>query len=381
MSSAASVKSVNDGAEDNKENFGLRLEASQSVDNLAAADEVISVRERTKTFNRMASDVSLTGSTSKLSSMAVKRRNSRAIEMGMMAARRGSAHSTKGLGGGEDDSLPDTSSITTLDPTIKSYMIQAAKGDYQTLAKMLSENPKLVRHKDLTCGYTALHWAAKHGNMDMVKLIAGTYKAHVNARSHGGYTPLHLAAQHGHQDVFDLLVGAYGADANNRDNSGKKPRQYMLTQAEANSSTLSLSSDTFRQLKDRRRTRTNRLEKNQGGGMLRFGSISVKVKKTTEAFNNYFNSGSSSSNSISSNQISGGDAQKMPPPKFAPIKKRKSKRTIDFGLSRSAPTTPVGKPPSTPAAIPEVEEEDSHPQLGAARSHHHHQRNNSDSDS
>ena len=44
----------------------------------------------------MASDVSLTGSTSKLSSMAVKRRNSRAIEMGMMAARRGSAHSTKG---------------------------------------------------------------------------------------------------------------------------------------------------------------------------------------------------------------------------------------------------------------------------------------------
>ena len=37
--------------------------------------------------------------------------------------------------------------------------------------------------QDLTCGYTALHWAAKHGNMDMVKLIAGTYKAHVNARS------------------------------------------------------------------------------------------------------------------------------------------------------------------------------------------------------
>ena len=46
----------------------------------------------------------------------------------------------------------------------------------------------------------------------------------------------------------------------------------------------------------------------------------------------------------------------MPPPKFAPIKKRKSKRTIDFGLSRSAPTTPVGKPPAA-AAIPEVNEE------------------------
>ena len=30
---------------------------------------------------------------------------------------------------------------------------------------------------------TALHWAAKHGNADIVKLIAGTYQADVNARS------------------------------------------------------------------------------------------------------------------------------------------------------------------------------------------------------
>jgi len=331
--------------DDDKENY--RLEASQSVDNLS--EEVISVRERTKTFNRMASDVSLTGSTSKLASI-VKRRNSRAIEMSSMA-RRGSSHSMHS-NRGEDDSLPDTSSITTLDPTIKAYMIQAAKGDYQTLAKMLSENPKLVRHKDLTAGYTGLHWAAKHGSLDMVKLMAGTYKAPVNAKSHGGYTPLHLAAMHGHQDVFDLLVGAYGADANKRDNSGKKARQYML-HSENNTSTLSLSSDTFGQLKDRRRTGT-RLEKNQGGGMLRFGSISVKVKKTTEAFNNYFNSGSSNNNSFDKRFD---DSSKMPPPKFAPIKKRKSKRTIDFGLTKSAPTTPVGKP--APAAIPEVEERNS----------------------
>lgn len=91
--------------------------------------------------------------------------------------------------------------------------------------------------------------------------------------------------------------------------------------------------------------------------MLRFGSISVKVKKTTEAFNNYFNSHSSSNSNSGSNGKFGGqpDSQKMPPPKFAPIKKRKSKRTIDFGLSRSAPTTPVGKPPVA-AVIPEVEE-------------------------
>ncbi|XP_061401555.1 uncharacterized protein LOC133337338 [Musca vetustissima] len=31
---------------------------------------------------------------------------------------------------------------------------------------------------------TALHWAAKHGNEDVIKLIAGTYKADVNARTY-----------------------------------------------------------------------------------------------------------------------------------------------------------------------------------------------------
>ena len=85
-------------------------------------------------------------------------------------------------------------------------MVHTAKGDYQTAAKMLNEEPKLARHKDFTNGYTALHWAAKHNNLDMVKLLAGTYQAHVDARSHGGYTPLHIAAQSGHQEVFDLLV-------------------------------------------------------------------------------------------------------------------------------------------------------------------------------
>lgn len=38
----------------------------------------------------------------------------------------------------------------------------------------------------------------------------------------------------------------------------------------------------------------------------------------------------------------------MPPPKFAPIKKRKSKRSVDYGngLAKSAPVTPVERSPS-----------------------------------
>ena len=67
---------------------------------------------------------------------------------------------------------------------------------------------------------------------------------------------------------------AYRADANIRDYAGKKPRQYMIIGDTAGMG-LSISNDTFRQLKDRRKNRASRNEKNPG--ILRFGSLSVKV--------------------------------------------------------------------------------------------------------
>lgn len=275
-------------------------------------NELISVKERTQTFNRMVSQVELdaasglpsgipnsgsinnVGTTNSVSSTSfsanssVKRRNSRAAGSihGFAGERQSRGSSTVR---GDDN---ETSSISTLDQTAKQWMVKAAQGDYHSLAKMLQDDPRLAKHKDFVSGYTALHWAAKHGNLDMVKLLAGSYSVQVNQKSHGGYTPLHLACQFGHQEVFDILVKAYGADPHLRDNSGRKPRQYMVVQDQAMG--LSLSSDTFRQLKDRRRHRrqAGKASSNSGGGgaLSRFGSLSVKVKKTTEAFNNYFNS-------------------------------------------------------------------------------------------
>ena len=78
-------------------------------------------------------------------------------------------------------------------------------------------------------------------------------------------------------------------------------------------------------------------EKNPG--ILRFGSLSVKVKKTTKAVNNYFGSekkhsldsnmnngflsgiNSGSSSNVANAAASLFDADRMPPPKFAPSKK------------------------------------------------------------
>ena len=106
----------------------------------------------------------------------------------------------------EPDDTTDFSSITTIDPNIKQWMINTSKGDFQAVAKMLMESPKLTNHRSVTTGYTGLHWACKHGNLDMVKLLAGTYQASINLKTRGGYTPLHIAAIHHHQEVFDLLV-------------------------------------------------------------------------------------------------------------------------------------------------------------------------------
>ncbi|XP_040569977.1 uncharacterized protein sowah [Lepeophtheirus salmonis] len=322
-------RSLADDDDHNKENSFPRSEKN----------EKISVKERTKTFNRMASEVELTAMKQQsvsLSGSAVKRRNSRAG-----ADRRVSAV--------KDD---DTSSISTLDQNVKQWMIKASQGDYHALVKMLLDDDRLAKHKDFTSGYTALHWACKYGNLDMVKLLCGNYKVDVNSKSHGGYTPLHLSCQFGNQEVFDFLVKAYGADPNIRDNSGKKPRQCMV--ATDQTSSLSLSSATFKQLKDRRRNRRQASEKN--AGILRFGSLSVKVKKTTEAFNNYFHN--------HDKKNSDPDKEKMPPPKFAPIKKRKSKRSVDFGKVKSAPVTPTIDHISMKDVVEEEEENDSDSEYG-----------------
>ena len=90
---------------------------------------------------------------------------------------------------------------------------------------MLQEDSSLVNVQDFTSGYTVLHWAAKHGKVELVKHLAGNFEINVNIRSHGGYTPLHLACQFGHGEVFDTLVKVYEADPDLRDNAGKKPMQ------------------------------------------------------------------------------------------------------------------------------------------------------------
>ncbi|KAF7988606.1 hypothetical protein HCN44_001179 [Aphidius gifuensis] len=234
--------------------------------------------------------------------------------------------------GTEED---DRASVASqLDGKSREWLVRAAQGDYHALAKLAAEEPRLTRLK------TALHWAAKHGNEDIVKLIAGTYKDYIKSVNETtGYTALHVAMQFNNENIFNLLVQVYGANQEIRDHSGKKARQYLPSQKAA------VSQDTFRKIKARKKHAEKDL------GFLRIGSLNVRVKRTTEAFSQFLGVASSTSNNSDKIHKTWGSADNiqentiMPPPKYAPIKKRRSKKAQDFlptkNHAASQPSTPL----------------------------------------
>lgn len=60
-------------------------------------------------------------------------------------------------------------------------------------------------------GDTALHFAARRGNEDVVKILLQHSKVNVNDKDVSGKTALHLACNEGHSKVCQLLLN-YGAD-------------------------------------------------------------------------------------------------------------------------------------------------------------------------
>jgi len=218
----------------------------------------------------------------------------------------------------------DTASVISLNPTTKEWMVVAAKntGSYIDMIKLLKDNPKLATFKDFTSGYTALHWAAKHGNIDIVKLIAGTHGADVNIRSHGGYTPLHLAAMHKRKSVYEILISTYKANRTLRDYNGKKAEDYW-----PRTQTGTQASNTVTQRPSRRNIRRN--SDKEVAGFLRLGSFNVKVRKTTESHHSSSKSkatklhkGWGSADNLPETM----DKAMMPPPKTFSVHKSQKQR-------------------------------------------------------
>ena len=87
-------------------------------------------------------------------------------------------------------------------------LLSNENNNWYEITDFLEQNKDFVnsRHKWLKdTAYTALHYAAYQGELDVVKeLIARG--AELNAQTGQGITPLHLAARKGHKELVEYLV-------------------------------------------------------------------------------------------------------------------------------------------------------------------------------
>ncbi|XP_061582225.1 ankyrin repeat domain-containing protein SOWAHA [Cololabis saira] len=131
-----------------------------------------------------------------------------------------------------DDAKYCESQSVPLEPQAHEWLVKCAAGLWGQIHALLLRDTRLAQKKDFMSGFTALHWAAKDGNVDMIHKLLGISgkrgtSVDVNSKAHGGYTPLHIAAIHGHTEAMVLLVQRYGANVNERDNAGKKALHYL----------------------------------------------------------------------------------------------------------------------------------------------------------
>jgi ankyrin repeat protein len=82
----------------------------------------------------------------------------------------------------------------------------AMRGDRQDVIAMIKQGVNVNAPQG--DGVTALHWAARHGDVELVTMLLG---AHANAKAEtqfGTYTPLHLAAERGSAPIVKALLAA-----------------------------------------------------------------------------------------------------------------------------------------------------------------------------
>ncbi|XP_026184539.1 ankyrin repeat domain-containing protein SOWAHB [Mastacembelus armatus] len=123
-------------------------------------------------------------------------------------------------------------SMVPLEHSEHQWLVTCASGHWSQVYGLLLRDSQLAEKRDFMSGFTALHWAAKCGNGDMLVKIIDLAKQEgvdidINAKTHGGYTPLHIAALHNQEYMMAMLVGEYEANVNIRDNNGKKASHYL----------------------------------------------------------------------------------------------------------------------------------------------------------
>jgi ankyrin repeat protein len=80
---------------------------------------------------------------------------------------------------------------------------------------------EFLEKNDWKLGRTALMWAARHGHVEIVRLLVDS-AAKVNAKDHVGLTPLMLAVINGNAEDVRILIDA-GANLQAKERNGSTP--------------------------------------------------------------------------------------------------------------------------------------------------------------
>lgn len=115
----------------------------------------------------------------------------------------------------------------------------AAAGEISGAEAVLRANPKLVQCRD-SSGWTALYYAANHGQAEMIRFLVA-HGAAVNIADKDGDTPLHAAASWGDPAAIDALLKS-GARIDAEDRNGYTPL-YDAVQAASTPATEALLED------------------------------------------------------------------------------------------------------------------------------------------
>lgn len=72
---------------------------------------------------------------------------------------------------GEEDLRSEYDYDDEIDPLEKEWMLASAQADIDGLQRLMMTDQTLLNRKGFLHGYTALHWAAKHGRMDILSML------------------------------------------------------------------------------------------------------------------------------------------------------------------------------------------------------------------
>ncbi|XP_042319189.1 ankyrin repeat domain-containing protein SOWAHC-like isoform X2 [Sceloporus undulatus] len=154
-------------------------------------------------------------------------------------------------------------SPVALEPLEKEWLQGAASGHVATLRQLLQQDPNLATKKDFT-SFTALHWAAKHGQEDLVTLLLDT-GADVNLRA-----------------LMELFIWTYGAKQNIRDYSGRLARHYLHLESPKDAPHTPQLGPMRGERSKNRKLASLFLPKTSGQGQRRWGSASDLTEEKQE---------------------------------------------------------------------------------------------------